>query len=132
MKCIVGLARVLLIIGLFTSSNLHAGFAANTSHSRANCVGFNESITWHYLEPHWWQVVSIHSRNAGRHDIDTGMNWTWRAAALHVGEITKLHDIWKVQGYHFYQDCATCRKVYDWYTEATDCSIYDGWWDKNG
>ena len=81
MKCIVGLARVLLIIGLFTSSNLHAGFAANTSHSRANCVGFNESITWHYLEPHWWQVVSIHSRNAGRHDIDTGMNWTWRAAA---------------------------------------------------
>ena len=23
------------------------------------------------------------------------------------------------------------RKIYDAYTEATDCSPYDGWWDKN-
>lgn len=124
----------MLILALIASAaspvSSYAGFAANTAHSRANCFGFNESITWHYLEPHWWQVVSIHSRNAGSHSMDTGMNYTWRAAALHVGEITQLHDIWKVQGYHFYKDCSTCNKIYDVYTEAIDCSIYDGWWDK--
>ena len=38
----------------------HAGFYGNTAHSRGNCMGFNESITWNWSEYHWWEVESVH------------------------------------------------------------------------
>lgn len=108
----------------------------STVHSRGNCLGFNESVTWNWLEYHWWEVESIHFRQKGRgpdrHMIKVWMAYTWRAAA---------YDFWKdpagenadnywVQGYHFYMD-GNGRRVYDAYTQSGDCKYYDGWWERN-
>jgi hypothetical protein len=42
----------------------HAGLAATTVHSRANCSN-NESITWWLGHPYDWRVVSIHTNIYG-------------------------------------------------------------------
>ena len=60
------------------------------------------------------------------------MAYTWRAAAYDfftdpAGPDAKNY--W-VQGYHFYMDYDGTY-VYDAYTQAGDCAIYDGWWDRN-
>lgn len=121
---------------LFSGINVHAGFYASTAHSRANCSGFNESITWNWNEYHWWQVRSVHFKQSGNgpdtHELNAWMAYTWRAAAF---------DFWKdpagpnanqywVQGYHFYM-AYDGSVVYDAYTQSGNCSGYDGWWDKN-
>lgn len=122
-----------LALASCVSSSLYAGFAATTSHSRANCGTFNESITWHYLEPHWWKVISIHESARYNHQVNTGLNYTWRAAAYHFNEATDVaNNPWYVKGMHFYANCQYCTVVYDYYTDAGDCKIYDGWWDKSG
>lgn len=121
-----------IAVGLLAAScfSAHAGIWGTTAHSRANCFGFNESITWNAHEFHWWRVESVHfHKNGTNHKINTGMNWTWRAAAFHTGEWEgPSGNNWRVQGYHFYRN-NNGREVYDVYTEAVDCSIYDGWWD---
>jgi hypothetical protein len=122
------------ILGLsLLSQSVSAGFVSNTAHSRANCGGFNESITWNGSQSHWWRVLSIHfaiHQFSNDHSIDTGMHYTWRAAAYHMKEWGgKDNNNWWVQGYHYYHDGN--KEVYDNYTEACDCAIYDGWWDKN-
>lgn len=38
-----------LIIYYVITTPLHAGMIMPTTHSRANCFGFNESVTWYYL-----------------------------------------------------------------------------------
>jgi len=45
---------------LSLSINAYAGHDRTTVHSRANCLK-NESITWWYLHPYDWRVVSYHS-----------------------------------------------------------------------
>ena len=120
-----------IIIVIFSNSAI-AGFFSTTSHSRANCVTFNESVTWNGTEHHWWRVQSLHTSEKGeRHMVDTQMAYTWRAAAFHAGEANKdLHNAWTSEGYHFYLDNRG-RQIYDSYTVSRDCSAYDGWWDRN-
>lgn len=114
----------------------HAGFYANTAHSRANCMGFNESITWNWNEYHWWEVVSIHFRQKGNgpntHKIKVPMTYTWRAAAFDfmADPAGPMADQYWVQGYHYFM-AYDGSVVYDAYTQAGNCAIYDGWWDKN-
>lgn len=125
--------RIILSMILYSASlNLHAGFWGTTAHSRANCFGFNESITWNGHNSFWWRVESVHFDNKGGgrdHSINTGMNYTWRAAAYHMGEWEgKTADNWHVQGYHFYRN-DNGREVYDTFTDSFDCNQYDGWWD---
>ena len=119
-----------LLLDLICTTS-HAGFFSTTAHSRANCLTFNESVTWNARESHWWRVKSLHTSAKGaNHLVDTFMAYTQRAAAYHVGESNKdLHDPWMAQGYHFYLD-GQGREIYDAYTSSTDCSAYDGWWDK--
>ncbi|MGC1183406.1 hypothetical protein [Legionella sp.] len=103
MKCF---GKVIVCALLPASITANAGFYANTAHSRGNCMGFNESITWNWSEYHWWEVEAIHFRQKGSgpntHRLKAWMAYTWRAAAL---------DFWKdpaggnadqywVQGYH--------------------------------
>ncbi len=116
------------------SVNANAGWYANTAHSRANCVGFNESITWNWSEYHWWEVRSTHFKQKGdgpdTHQRIAWMAYTWRSAALDYFTDpagANLGNYW-VQGYHFYLD-NDGKKVYDAYTQAGDCAIYDGWWE---
>lgn len=115
---------------LTAAINAHAGMAAPTAHSRANC-GNNESITWFAFAEYNWRVVSFHNYNwnhpgQGYHYIDTGMAQTWRQAAVHWGE-SAPGGTYLVDGFHYFLYAG--REWLDVNTRATDCSIYDGWWD---
>ena len=49
--------RIALIIFAFWLPMVaHAGIASATAHSRANCLGFNESVTWYLGHSFWWRV----------------------------------------------------------------------------
>ena len=131
-KILTGLMLMLAII----SSVANAGWDGVTVHSRANC-GNNESITWQYMVPFTWRVVSFHypesTNREAYHVINTGYANTWRQAAVHWGESFQPWPTGRyyVYGYHFYWDWTFNREVYDANTDANDCNIYDGWWDKN-
>ena len=114
---------------LVLSFNSYAGFNGFTMHSRANCVN-NESISWDWTHDWWLLTRSYHyagDTNHLKHIVQTPGAWTWRSAAVHWEEGGSG---WVVYGEHFRH-----------YTEGTyhlekvelvyDCSIYDGWWDKN-
>ena len=117
----------LLIIGI--SSAVNAGFNGLTHHSRANC-GNNESISWDWTASHLLRVYSDHAYAdfpREEHVVDTGWQDTWRSAAVHWGE---GRGGWTVLGQHWMRD--NRGKEYVAAQEVvTDCSIYDGWWDKN-
>lgn len=104
-----------------------------TAHSRANCAGFNESITWHLNNAYWWRVESHHfppGWSRPLHILNTGTNHTWRAAAYHATEAySSRGDKWWVNGFHFYYPDGTHERL-DTMTSVGDCSIYDGWWDQ--
>jgi hypothetical protein len=110
----------------------HAGLVAPTAHSRANCAGFNESITWHLGHSYWWRVESHHFLSLGdkrpHHILNTGKVFTWRAAAYHGKEGWQSRgDHWYVAGYHFFYPHG--REVLDATTMAVDCGLNGGWWD---
>lgn len=114
----------------------NAGVAAVTAHSRANCGGFNESVTWYLKQSYWWRVESHHfiryEPMPPTHIMNTGTNFTWRAAVFHPKEAySSLGDKWWVMGYHFYHPhgLPNEKERLDTVTEARDCNIYDGWWD---
>lgn len=117
-------------------TNAHAGWYANTAHSRANCMGFNESITWNWSEYHWWAVRSIHFKQKGTgpgtHPVNVFMSYTWRAAAFDFMKDPAggNADQYWVQGYHWYM-AYDSSVIFDAYTQAGNCAIYDGWWEKN-
>lgn len=105
-----------------------AGFNGLTHHSRAAC-GNNESISWDWTANHLLRTVSFHyyQGHYPKHIIDTGWETTWRNAAVHWGEGKRS---WRVAGDHYMKD--NKGKEYVAAQEfVTDCSIYDGWWDKN-
>lgn len=112
----------------------HAGVAATTAHSRANCGGFNESITWylgHYFD---WRVESHHflsiKHTTPAHVINTGKMHTWRAAAYHPNEAySSRGDSWYVAGYHFWYPSNSKKERLDTTTMAVDCGLDSGWWD---
>ncbi len=109
----------------FMPAYSYAGLKSFTMHSRANCVN-NESISWQANNTMVLRTLSGHA-NASQiitHVIDTGWENTWRSAAVHWGE---GRGGWLVIGNH-YQCIEGNVEFIDW-TEATDCSIYDGWWD---
>ncbi len=123
-------AIVLGVAILSASSLSHAGLVATTAHSRANCVN-NESITWWLGHSFNWRVASTHYASNGgyQHVVDTGFEYTWRSAAVHWGEAYPGNSYrWQVTGYHFIDTYGNGRVPFD-ITYATDCSIYDGWWD---
>ncbi len=122
MKYILKLSAICVIA---LSLNSHAGTDWTTVHSRANCLN-NESITWWYLHPYNWKVVSIHRlRTNQTHVIDTGYKVTWRQHAIHWGEPIPTDGGWEVWGYHYLYN-NNGGFPFD-STYATNCSIYDGW-----
>lgn len=116
--------RTLVAASALLASTAHAGLDWTTVHSRANCLN-NESITWWYLHPFNWRVVSIHAhKNGGQHAIDTGFRMWWRAHAIHWGEpIMDGH--WEVWGYHYLYEYSSVIPFDS--THATTCNIIDGW-----
>lgn len=118
--------KIILSLALCAgASNVTAGLDWMTVHSRANCLN-NESITWWYLHPHNWRVVSFH-RHAGtrhQHSIDSGYAINWRQHAIHWGE-PMASGRWEVWGYH-YQAGAHERTPMA-VTQAVACNIIEGW-----
>jgi hypothetical protein len=132
MKC---LKKVVGVGLLAVSISANAGFYGNTAHSRGNCAGFNESITWNWSEYHWWKVDSMHwhqkGHGQGDHKVTAFMAYTWRSAAFDFMKdpSDQYPDQYRVEGYHFYMDY-NGKVIYDVHTQSTDCGGYDGWWDK--
>ena len=81
---------------------------------------------------YYWRVESHHypeNWTYPLHIINTGTNYTWRAAAYHATEAySSRGDKWWVNGYHFVYPNGQERL--DVMTSAKDCNIYDGWWDQ--
>ena len=116
----------LLILGITNAAQ--AGFNGLTSHSRANCIN-NESITWDWTTYRLSGTVSQHYRyGSWVHGITTGWQNTWRSAAVHWSEAVPGSG-WRVIGYHWLKINGQERMIAQ--TDVQDCSIYDGWWDKN-
>ena len=129
MKC---LAKITGCALLSTAMSVQAGVWLPTVHSRANCGGFNESVTWHLGHSYWWRVESHHylsiSDSRPHHVLNTGKNFTWRAAAYHATEgYSSRGDHWYVAGYHFYYQKG--KERIDATTLAVDCGLDGGWWD---
>lgn len=130
--------KIFYIILLLIPVACNAGWNGTTVHSRANCdpnLGVNESITWWFLHPHQWRIVSFHYPNVLNRNIshanNTGYAFVWRQAVVHWGESFPSNGHYYVYGYHYYWDEYFNKEVYDANTEATNCNLYDGWWDKN-
>jgi hypothetical protein len=118
------ISTFLLLIGICSSAS--AAFNGLTVHSRANCVN-NESIAWDWT--HWnLNTVGSHYYNDKlKHSEGTGWNYTWRNGIVHWGE---GRGGWKVHGQHYiaYKAGDLISLGEQW---VTDCSIYNGWWDRN-
>lgn len=124
--------KQILAISLMMFANLSLAAVNGLSiHSRANCVN-NESISWDWTKPRHFQTTSEHwqSTNGGSswnkmHTIETKSELGRRSAAVHYGESVSG---WIVYGTHTIIDQDTKKKkVY--YTRASGCNIYDGWWN---
>lgn len=113
---------------LALSSTAVAGFNGLTIHSRANCIN-NESISWDATSYHMLATESLHYTGfKNGHDVTTEWESTWRSAAVHFAEATPGSG-WTVAGIHWVIENNLPRCLG---TETvTDCSLYDGWWDRD-
>lgn len=123
--------KFILYLLLFSVMQMaEAGFNGRTQHSRANCVN-NETITWDATRDWILQTISIHiDKENNQHKIVTPWEDTWRSAAVHWREALPGSG-WRVTGIHWYSPSRVSKPIFIELTNVTDCSIYDGWWDKN-
>lgn len=120
--------KLILYASLLASSEVFAGLHGLTIHSRANCGGFNESISWHATGKYWLETISLHaSPNPSlSHKYSSNKAFTWRSASCHFAEAWAGNG-WLVYGQHWISSNGRNWEILG-YTEAQDCSLYDGWW----
>lgn len=109
--------------------NSYAGFNGLTVHSRANCGGINETISWDLLQPKLFQTQGEHIKANNyndKHSMRSEEELTRRSAVIHWTESYKP-GVYIVAGVHkiTFQDG---NFIYA-HTSASDCNLYDGWWD---
>lgn len=122
----------IILISLFLIlSKAYAGAAGFTIHSRANCFGFNESISWDATA--YWRLItqSDHYYEGKRqHLIKTHDQTTKRSAACHPTEsydmITNPWVVWGIHWRFYYKDMGF---HFEGGENVNNCSLYDGWWD---
>ena len=114
------------------STTSNAAFDGLSHHSRANCGGFNETVTWWFGHPIASRVQGYHyphgkfGKTDGMHLVETPKTMSWRHAALHATE--SYDGTYCVVGNHYMY---IRDKEYFVQSESViDCAIYDGWWDK--
>lgn len=118
------------VLLLSVMGTAHAGFDGLTHHSRANCAGFNESISWWAGHSFKGRVVSDHyphgrSGKNDYHRLEASKAVTWRHAALHSTE--SYEGDYVVIGYHYLYK--NDKEILVQWESVSDCAIYDGWWD---
>lgn len=125
--------KISMVLFLITfSTEINAGVNGLTVHSRANCIN-NESISWDLTQDWMLLTKSKHSHlePGGQkkiHFFETHWEKTWRSAAVHWKEGESGG--WTVEGDHWIQiGDEPPRNIQ--HEVVTDCSIYDGWWDKD-
>lgn len=121
--------RIIIFLLLAFSGFTYAGFNGVTHHSRANCAN-NESISWDWTANWYFWVNSQHiNARTGEivHTLVSYWQLTWRNAQVHWGE---GKGGWRVHGTHYMMD-ARHNPILMNDEEVSDCSIYDGWWDRN-
>ena len=112
------------------TTNANCAFNGLSHHSRANCAGFNETVTWWYNHPIVSRVESKHyplgifGKTTNMHEIILPKTNEFRHAAYHIGEISGTYT---VTGYHFMY--VKNREILVQTENVIDCSIYDGWWN---
>jgi hypothetical protein len=111
---------------ILIQGNILAGVNGLTYHSRANCFGNNESISWDLTGSHMLRTLSYHMPpdNTEPCNLDTGWENTWRSAAVHFLEGTGW---WTVFGTHYIRENNEERFLQ--MESVMDCAIYDGWWE---
>lgn len=121
------MTRRLLTIALISIClTAKAGLHERTIHSRANCFGNNESITWHAGHSYRLKTYSAHiDMFSNMHEIKDNWRTTWRSAAVHWDE-AYVGDSYTVIGNHWINEGGKPRKLGE--TVSRDCSGYDGWW----
>lgn len=123
--------KMLAIFTLSLSSLAHAGFNGLTVHSRANCFN-NESISWDATTYRILATESLHAYdNKPIHWDGSGWENTWRSAAVCWNEAPPSQHRWVVEGHHHLKACWNCSVGELGTTRVADCSVYNGWWDKN-
>ena len=124
------LRKVLSYSLMILSNCCYAGINGLTIHSRANCAGNNESISWDKKANHVLRVVSTHMNltKGTQHTNDTGFINTWRAAVVHWSEAVNS-GAWVVTGSHWEYFPRENRTVFLGSETVAGCSIYNGWWE---
>lgn len=120
---------IITLIALGVMGSAHAAFNGVSHHSRANCAN-NESISWDWTKNWWFWVNSQHiDARTGSviHILVSQWQFTWRNAMVHWGE---GRGGWRVYGIHWMIDVRG-NPIEMAREDVYDCSIYDGWWDKN-
>ena len=70
-----------LVLAAIIPISSNSGIIAPTAHSRANCFGNNESITWMLGQSFDWRVESHHypkGWSQPHHIVNTGTLYPWR------------------------------------------------------
>jgi len=122
--------KIVLTSLIAIHSIANAGVNGLTFHSRANCGGFNESISWNAKGSHRMKTESYHfypKSHTQYHLVVDAMRVTWRSAAYHMYEGYEKQG-WHVVGHHIMPVHNKPQIVQ--FTEADDCIFYDGWWAK--
>ena len=102
---------------LVASNSATAGL---TYFSRANCLGFNESISWDAWDSHRLRTYSYHYKDGVfQHSLDTGWEDTWSSYA---GHLVEGFGGWRVVGSHYIWRSST-GELWMGQTVATDCNL---------
>ena len=121
----------LVMLIFFGITNSYSAIDALSHHSRANCGGFNETVTWWLGHSVLSRVESRHypeclvGKDRNMHLVQTQKASSWRHAAYHPTE--SYGGTYCVVGTHFMYINGVEHLVQS--ESVTDCNIYDGWWD---
>jgi hypothetical protein len=123
--------RKLITIGLLTISvGAHCAMNGLSIHSRNNC-GNNESISWDAWETWHLGTNSYHYTTKNQmHPMGSGIQYTWRSAAVCWGE--GVGGYARTAGEHYLFQNGSTKLIWLKTTDVKDCSIYDGWWEWKG
>jgi hypothetical protein len=128
-----------LLLSLIAIHSVHsyayAGLNKLTFHSRANCLSFNETVSWDATRKWYLYTYAEHRHLNSKtnswdevHEVYDGPSITWRSAAYHFNE---GYGGWFVSGMHYFgeEDDQFELRIDIKNSGTEDCSIYDGWWD---
>lgn len=102
------------------SGSISNAEASLSMFSRANCGGFNESLSWDPWAYNWlWSNTYHYYNGVYQHGISTGWEYTWRSYAGHVNE---GWGGWFVSGMHW-RWSSSVGTYWMGSTSAVDCNL---------